>query len=48
MKLLEIWKRLGKQYLVTIEHQDAKEFINNKEYIITNPIITYVANRSKK
>ena len=35
MKLLEIWKRLGNQNLGVIEYQDAKVFIDNKEYIIT-------------
>lgn len=35
MKLLEIWKRLGKQPLPTTKYQDAKVFINDKEYIIT-------------
>lgn len=34
MKLLEIWKRLGRQPLTT-KNQDAKVFINDKEYIIT-------------
>lgn len=35
MKLLEIWKRLGRQPLTTTKYQDARVFIDNKEYIIT-------------
>ena len=35
MKLLEIWKRLGRQPLTTTKYQDAKVFIDNKEYVIT-------------
>ena len=35
MKLLEIWKRLGRQPLTTAKYQDAKVFIDDKEYIIT-------------
>ena len=35
MKLLEIWKRLGKQPLKIAQHQEAKVFIDGKEYIIT-------------
>ena len=35
MKLLEIWKRLGRQPLTTTKYQDAKVFIDDKEYVIT-------------
>lgn len=36
MKLIEIWKRLGKQPLRVTQHKDAIVFINGKEYEITN------------
>lgn len=35
MKLLEIWKRLGRQPLTTTKYQEGKVFIEDKEYIIT-------------
>ena len=35
MKLLEIWKRLGRQPLKITRTKDAKVFIDNEEYIIT-------------
>lgn len=35
MKLLEIWKRLGRQPITTTKSQDAKVFIEDEEYIIT-------------
>ena len=35
MKLLEIWKRLGKQPLTTTKYQEAKVFIDNEQYVIT-------------
>lgn len=35
MKLLEIWERLGRQSLTITKYQEAKVFIDDKEYIIT-------------
>lgn len=36
MKLIEIWKRLGKQPLRVTQHKDAIVLINGDEYEITN------------
>lgn len=36
MKLIEIWKRLGKQPLRVTQHKDAIVSINGDEYEITN------------
>ena len=36
MKLIEIWKRLGKQPLRVTQHKDAIVLINDDEYEITN------------
>ena len=35
MKLVDIWKRLGKQPLHITQHTNAKVFIENREYYIT-------------
>lgn len=34
MKLIEIWKRLGKQPLRVTQHKEAIVFINGEEYVI--------------
>lgn len=36
IKLLVMWKRLSRQPLTMTKYQDAKVFIADKEYIITN------------
>lgn len=35
MKLIEIWKRLGKQPLKVTQHKEAIVFIDGEEYIIS-------------
>lgn len=35
MKLIEIWKRLGKQPLKITQNKDALVFIDGKEYVIS-------------
>lgn len=35
MKLIEIWRRLGKQPLRITQHKEAIVFVDDKEYIIT-------------
>lgn len=35
MKLIEIWKRLGKQPLKITQHEEAVVFVEGKEYIIS-------------
>lgn len=35
MKLIEIWKRLGKQLLKITQHEEAVVFVEGKEYIIS-------------
>ncbi len=34
MKLIEIWKRLGKQPLKVTQHKEAIVFVDGKEYVI--------------
>lgn len=36
MKLVEIWKRIGKQPLRITQHKEAIVFVNDEEYIISN------------
>lgn len=35
MKLVEIWKRLGKQPLKVTQHKEAIVFVDDKEYVIS-------------
>ena len=36
MKLVEIWKRIGKQPLRITQHKEAIVFVNDEEYVISN------------
>lgn len=36
MKLISIWKRIGKQPLKVTQHTDAIVFVDGKEYVISN------------
>lgn len=36
MKLIDIWKRIGKQPLKVTQHTDAIVFVNGCEYVISN------------
>ena len=38
MKLIEIWKRLGKQPLKVTQHKEAIVFVDGEEYVISNVI----------
>lgn len=38
MKLIEIWKRLGKQPFKVTQHKEAIVFVDGEEYIISNII----------
>lgn len=35
MKMIDIWKRIGKQPLHITQHSEAKVFIDDREYYIT-------------